>query len=495
MKDDLKSIQIERHCLGGLIKYPSVISEIDNIIEPSDFTHKVHEVIFSVTKEIILKNEPLDKVIIANKIKNLNIAFKDDINIFDYVDDLTFTQINEHAAIQSFKELKKLRVLRELCKSAKDIHEFVRTNKDKTIDEIIGEVDKILSDKVHSFSSSNQKLENIFDDMEFKIEEIGSNPPDPKTLLWGPMPTINKIFGPLLVPQGINLVGARTGAKKTSLGMAYLLDVAEKFDIPILHLDFAEMPKDVLQMRAVCYFTKDQVPFHAVKTGEWRKNAEWTKLVRGVWPRIKKLNMTYYNIGNFNQSQIFSLIRRFSYSKVGRGNPFLIHYDYLKPFDDNPFTPEWKEMGHFVQRFKDLLANLETASAWMSLQLNKSGITTNKNQREVDDSENSFSISDRIIQQVDFAWILREKLLDELEEEEYKFGNLKFIPVKARYLGQDPFGYTRKVKCLDDKYRKNYINLHSEIFHFEEKGDLRQMLDTLSLKKDLDDGKPKEELL
>ena len=156
----------------------------------------------------------------------------------------------------------------------------------------------------------------------------------------------------------------------------------EQYDIPVIHLDFAEMPKDVLQKRAVCMLTEGKVPYHAIETGDWRRNPEWTKLVRSLWNRVKKLQMFYYNIGNLNPSQIFSLIRRVAYSEIGIDKKFVIHYDYLKPFDDETNSPEWKQMGHFIHDFKSFLSNeIPQASVWTSLQLNKSGITTNKSSK------------------------------------------------------------------------------------------------------------------
>ena len=73
-------------------KFWSMVQETDTNITEKDFYQDVHSTIYSVAKQSILNQEKIDKVLIANKIKNLGISFKDEINIFDYVEDLFFTQ-------------------------------------------------------------------------------------------------------------------------------------------------------------------------------------------------------------------------------------------------------------------------------------------------------------------------------------------------------------------------------------------------------------------
>ena len=89
----LYSYQTEKHVLGGLIKNPQVFADIDVIISEKDFYSDVHSTIFSCIKSIVFEGGDVDIVTVAQKIKNLGISFKDDINIFDYIDSISFTQI------------------------------------------------------------------------------------------------------------------------------------------------------------------------------------------------------------------------------------------------------------------------------------------------------------------------------------------------------------------------------------------------------------------
>ena len=78
------SNQVEVHVLGGLLKHPDVLAEVASFLSAEDFYNNVHQTIYCVLRESILNGEKVDKVLIANKIANLGISSKDDIDIFDY---------------------------------------------------------------------------------------------------------------------------------------------------------------------------------------------------------------------------------------------------------------------------------------------------------------------------------------------------------------------------------------------------------------------------
>jgi replicative DNA helicase len=479
MSDSLSSLPIERQTLSGLLLYPDLFIEYETFVKDVTFSEKIHGTIYNCIKAAYLKNESLDKTILAQKIKNLKINFiHDEIDVFYYIEDLYLTQITKKGAEEAIKELISLKVRRDLCDLGKEIHKISKNAGNKNVKEILAEIDCAYATKVNSFSNT-EKTENIYTDIEEYIEGLANDPPKESDLLFGPFKTVNKIYGSLLRPGAINLVGARTSVGKTSFGMFYLNWVAAKHDIPILHLDFSEMTKKELQTRAVCMLTEGKVPFHLVEKGLWRKNPELEQLVRGLWDKVKSLRMYYHDIGNLRADEIIALIKRVYYKEIGRGNRFIIHYDYLKPFNFDPRTPEYKEMGHFIASIKTLITNDIPACVWASLQLNRSGIVNGRISSEIDDSENAFSISDRIVQQTTHSWLLRPKLVDEIQNQGNMFGNMIFKNVKARHLGEEYSRHINPVKMPDGSFQRNYINLQADTFYFEEKGDLVDMAENL----------------
>ena len=99
-------------------------------------------------REAVLNNEKVDKVLVATKISNLGISSKDDIDIYDYINTLSYTSITRDAVIDSCKELLKTRVRRELCETADLIKEHVTNSSNEDLDSIIASTDSIYSEKI-----------------------------------------------------------------------------------------------------------------------------------------------------------------------------------------------------------------------------------------------------------------------------------------------------------------------------------------------------------
>lgn len=480
-ENSLISLPIEQQCIGGLIRHGGkVFAEIDSFVEATDFKVKLHQVLYQVIKQKLLKNELLDKVIIAHTVTSLNIRFDDEIpSVFDYIESISFGNLPLETCIESFKELVSLRAKRELVETAEKVKQCVLRSGDKSLVEVINEVDKLQNEKISSlYRTQKTEFYNIYgDNLKKVIEDIGDNPPDKSKFLLGPFPTVNRIYGPLLRDSNIVVAAMRSGIGKSSLACFYLTWVSEKYNIPVLSLDFGEMNSFETQLRAAAMLCGGKVPLNTIEDGSWRKNQEWTNLIRQQWPRVEKLKYYYEDISNKKPIEIISLIRRFYYNKVGRGNRFICNYDYLKPFDTTDFnTPEWKQMGHFIQDIKSFITNEVPCPFWSSLQLNRSGITTNKRADQVLDDESTFSISDRVIQQASYAFIGRDKILEELAEEDNKYGNKKLIFLKHRWLGEDYQDALKPVMISKGKYKKNFINIEANSFHFEDRGDLNQMV-------------------
>lgn len=478
--NDLISLQCEKYCIGGIIKHPEIFPEIDTWVKEDTFGQSTHRIIWGILKQTLLKGESPTPTLIAQKISNLNIKTKDDISIFDYLNAISFSQITKNGVIDSFKELVKLAVLRELVQSSDKVKKFIGENKNKELKEIVSGVDSINNEKIVSlYKNIDQEVKNIFDDAESMIEDIGNNPPDPDSFIMGPLPTLGRIYGSLHKNSNVTVIAARTGTGKTSFCMYYNSFVAEKHNLPLLWLDFGEMTAKELQFRAICMLTKGRVPLHSLETGQWRKNEEWTRLVRENWERVKKIRFYYQDVSNFGPQETISFIRRFSYNKVGRGNSFLVVYDYFKPFDTHNLNhPEWKQMGHFLQDIKSFIVNELPIPFWGAIQLNRAGITTNKSSDQVDDSENAIGLSDRITQQSSHSFLLRFKTMDEIAVEDNRFGNMKLINVKARHLGRDFMDALKPVK-IGKKFMKNHINLEGGSFYYEDRGDLNQAAATI----------------
>ena len=470
------SLQVERHVLSGLLKYQDLFADIDVFLSENDFFNDVHSTIYSVFKNIKYKGEHVDKVLLAEKIKNLGISFKDEINIFDYIDNLTFSQITEEATMTACKELIKFRVRRELCQTADNLKEYVTKNAEDSLDEIIGKIDGIYNKKISSYSENDIPI-NIFEGVEDLIEERGNSPKD-ETGLVTPYSEFNRMYGGLK-NGNIYAIASRPGQGKSTWlnDICFKTAINPKNKTKTLILD-TEMQTVDIQLRMVASLSG--VPVWYLETGNWRKNEEMTKKVREAWSKVKKYEYFHYHVGNKNIDQICSIIRRWYLSKVGRGNQAMIAYDYIK-LTGEKVGQNWAEhqaIGDKIDKLKRISEEIQ-CPVITAMQLNRTGESFNRKGAEVVDDSSVISLSDRLQWFASFVAIFRRKTLDELALDGQAFGTHKLIPTKTRFQGKDAAGHKDLVRRLDstgkETWAQNYLNYQVENFNIEERGSLNDV--------------------
>jgi len=492
------SKEVERHCLAAVIKFPDLMAEINHFIKEDDFgvagRTSGTRTIFSAMCDASKKGEDISPFSIAVKLSNSGITIPDlDIPVQEYLEGIKLIPISEKGGLQAFAMLKKISVRRELFKAGKEICNAQEGNGEMTLDEILEQSEQIFGSKLATFETqTSQMFEDVFGDIETTIEERGNNPIEYFGIK-GPFPRINDIYGSLLRRGNISLIAARQNQGKTQFGQYYMMHAAQNYNLPVLHLDMGEMSKFELQIRAMALLTSGQVPPDMLETGSWRKNPETEALVRATWPKVNGLMQRYFykDVSELTPDQILSVIKRFYWTIVKQrhaplddGLEFVIFYDYLKAFENNSkgeskYMQEYQLMGYFMQKIKRLIQNVVPASLWTSLQVNRLGITGNKSSDDIDDTENVFGLSDRIIQQATHAALLRRQTTDELAQEP-NCGNYKLIFTKARHLGKDRDAHVMPVRMHDGNYKKNFIYLEGKNFCWREIGDLGTMKDQIA---------------
>lgn len=484
------SYDLETQLLAGIIKYPDRYADISPFITEKDFwseTSKINRTLFLVLKQAIENGENIDDVVISQRVKNYGITFEDNINPADYIESLSLKKISPDSIISVAKELKKYTIRREIALCGAEINRKMKSIPPSSdYSSIIETADKIYNDQINLYENSDVQPENIFDFMEELVEERGNNPVE-EFGFSGPHPVLQDIYGSLLRPGNITVIVARSGSGKTTFTLDFTTKVSEKYSIPVLHFDNGEMSKEELIFRQCAAISG--VPIYLLESGNWRKaGSEIVNKVRSVWKSLKERykHLYYYNVGGMNVDSQISVLKRFYYSKIGRGKPLIFSFDYIKTTSENSNNKnEWQVVGEMVDKYKkciqrDIKSDSGPCIAMMtSVQSNRTGIVTNKAAANVVDDESIVSLSDRITQFSSHMFILRNKTFDELQNEK-GFGTHKLINIKARHLGRDIAGAINPVKMPDDSLKKNFINLEINNFLISEKGDLRDIVNSLS---------------
>jgi len=477
--EKLTSLQVERHFLSGIVKFPQILYQTDSFLGAEDFSNKLHETIYLLAKQEILAGNSFDKITLSQKIKNLNIGFKDEVDVFSYIDNLYSSQINEKGGIGAAKELVKLRIRRDLYRNAQEVQEFTLKCGEKTVSEIISEVDGIYSQKISTFVTDENPAD-LFEDAEQVINERATNPIKEIGIKTG-LPILDESSGGLRV--GVTaFCGRAKNNKSTLLSNIAWGAILNNPDIKILYLD-SEMKKDVTQFRSLSAFS--QVPMWFLETGQWIHSQEFAPKVKAVHEKVNKFKgkLFHYYIGNKPVEHINSVIRKWYFSKVGRGNQALIIYDYIKIGNEklSNFNAEHQELGRKINLLNETSQQLNVPVV-SAMQLNRSAITDNR------EDESAISMTDRISWFANGVYIIRKKRPDEMAEEGVQFGTHKLIEVVTRFQGKSG-GAFNLVKVSDDgnrpKYKQNFINYQFDNFLFSEKGTLRDIIQYQSRTKPL----------
>lgn len=474
---NLVSLQIEKHCIAGLIQNQNAFAEVEGFLNERDFCAKPHDVIYSCLKSSLLNNEKVDKVLLAQKIKNLGISFKDDINIFDYIDAITFTPITYAATIGYAKELVKLRILRNIDSVCDNIKLHVSKNVNQDLDKTITEVDAIYGETVKELISTSG-VDNIFEDMYEAIEATGNNPIT-EIGLSSPFPEFNRLFGGFR-PKNAYLFISRPKQGKSTFLSYLAAKMSEQHGIPILIAD-TEMSSSEVKFRTAASITK--IPLWALESGSWRKNESYIKTVRDEdFKNIKNKYRVYHiSVGNMPVERVCSLVRRWHMQYVGKSEKSAFIYDYIK-LTGEKLSNNWGEhqaLGSKLDMFKKLSEELDFPFISAG-QMNRSGENIGRNSQDISDDGSVIAASDRLSWFASFVSILRTKGPDELLLDGPESGSHKIIPLFLRHQGRDAQGFQDWIqRTFPDgtkKYIRNFVNYKIENFNVSECGSAKDSI-------------------
>jgi replicative DNA helicase len=382
------SLQVEKYVLSGLIRFPASFADIEAFISDSDFINEVHYTIFCVFKETFNKGEQIDKVLISQKCQNLGITFKDQsIDIFNYVNSICLIPTSQAGLIEGAKELLKLRIRREIEQTGDEIKKFANSCAEKPIEEIINESDKIYNSKICVYAAENNKPEDITANVIEIIEERGNNPIQDTGLI-SPYQNFNRLYGGIRPGNIYAWVSRPKHGKSTILNDLAIKITTMNKGCRALVLD-TEMSTIDMKFRIASSLTG--IPVWHLETGNWKKNASLFQKFEESKSKIKSLSnqVDHLQVAGKPIEEVVSIVKRWYFSKVGRGNQCVIVYDYIKlTGESDKNKQEYQLIGEKVNALKELCSELNVPIL-TACQLNRSA------ENGVDDSS-AISQSDRL---------------------------------------------------------------------------------------------------
>lgn len=473
--DKIASQTIEKHCIAGFLKNPRKLLELVHLISDEDFIHKPHGAIFSILKDCALNNKSSDPIIVSERLHGLGITYKGNLDILNYLQSLSYIKITDKALEDACRRLKTLSIRRDIYSMATNMAQFMVSSGDMGADEIIALADKMYGEKISAYNL-NEKPEDLFDDIVDLIESRAENPINDTGLIT-PYKNFNEMYGGLRNGEVYAWVSRPKHGKSTILN-----DIAFKTSLlnpncKALILD-TEMQTIDMKFRIASSITG--VPVWWLETGNYKKNKELYAKFESKKQELKKAlgHVQHMTVARKKVDEITSLIQRWYYGEVGRGNPAVVVYDYIKLTGEMEGNKqEYQLIGEKVDRLKEchLRLNIPLLTA---CQLNRSAEGGN-------DDSSAIAQSDRLQWFASQVGIFRRKTIEEQAEDGTQFGTHKYIELATRYQGKDARGHSNLIKVTDEKgrikYRSNFINYKVENFQVSECGTLEDIVKSQSV--------------
>jgi replicative DNA helicase len=252
-----------------------------------------------------------------------------------------------------------------------------------------------------------------------------------------------------------------------------------------------EMQTNVMKFRIASSITG--IPMWYLETGNFKNNKELLARWNSKKTELSLIQgrVNHMQVAGKPVQEIESIIQRWYLSEVGRGNPAMVVYDYIKLTGEtgDKNKQEYQLIGDKVDSLKNLSVRLNIPLL-TACQLNRSA------ENGADDSS-AISQSDRLQWFAAYVGIFRRKTLEEQAEDGIQYGTHKMIELAARYQGKNAHGHNDLIKVKDGnqfKYKKNFISFNVNNFDVQEKGTLQDIVDSKSgVKVDIFDRDYKEE--
>ncbi len=423
----------------GFSAYAEIIDLLPN---SKAFSVDLNQIIFSVFKHIFEADQStrLDVPIILTKAAELGFnIFHNDKEAAKHLQSITQFPADKENVRKYAGKILKLDIVRRLKVELIDCsNRLDSVTGSEKISEVISGVETRVLDFGRSVNEE-EGLVRIGDYAEDYLEELFVSA-KPMGIPTG-FKNFDKSIGGGLVPNSLDIVGARTKTGKSLLKNAMMLNIARQ-GIPVFDVD-TEMTREEQIRRLVASISG--VPERRIRDGLIKNNQTELDKVRDAYREIAKLPIYHECVAEKNIEQIVASARRWMLTKVGLEaggavKPCVVFLDYLKITQSADFSGDNKEyqtLGIFSTAIKNLMAKY-SARCVAFVQLNRDGIDR--------EDEGSVAASDRISWYCTSLTILKWLSIDEMAEQSKPIFSHKLIPVLSRHGGRWKTGNSIFVK-------------------------------------------------
>jgi replicative DNA helicase len=430
----LSDIVAERGILSGICQYGiDCYLDVSDIVNEKCFTNLYNQSIYTAIKLLIdekgVENIDLASIYsISNELGLNNLFSKKDCA--EHIKSLFVFHIEKKNIRRLAAKLKKLEIARALIQQTKDIeNRLLELTGEESVSQILGVAENALLDFSAIVNDSDDDPVSITEGLQEYVEHLADNPVDQIGVPTG-FPEFDRAIGGGLRRGTINVIGARTGVGKTTLGINMATNIANK-NIPVLYLD-TEMNKEDHIHRVLA--RRSLTDLSSIETGKFIDKLSAKRQIFDSVGKISKTTAKYYHkcIAGMPFEEQLSIMRRWILKEVGldengKVKDCVIVYDYLKLMTSDNLSSslqEYQLLGFMMTSLHNFGVKYDIPFLTF-IQLNRDGISR--------ETTGAASGSDRVVWLCSNLTLFKPKSDEEIAEDGRDKGNRKLVNVKVRH--------------------------------------------------------------
>lgn len=346
-----QSIDAEKSCLGCLLLDKKAIIKVADFLTPEDFYRGIHKEIYWSCQDLFEKNEPIDLLSVANRLKEKNQLKEVGGNAYltDLINSVpTATHVINYAQI-----VQRKRILRDLIDASHDIG-VLGYDEQEDVDILLDQAEKrIFSIAQKNLSQNFLPVKATLEEAFERIDKLSKHKEGMRGLPTGFNALDNILAG--FQKSDLIVLASRPSVGKSTLAMNIASHIAinEKIPVGIFSL---EMSRDQLVDRLIA--TLSGVDLWRLRTGRLSDSGEdndFTRIQHALGT-LSEAPIYIDDAASSNIMQMRAMARRLQADK-GLG---LIIVDYLQLMEPrNAAAAEVQQMTEISRSLKALARELE----------------------------------------------------------------------------------------------------------------------------------------
>jgi replicative DNA helicase len=315
------NLEAEMAVIGSVLVDREIMGTVGELVHPSDFYAHVHETIYGVLVELFDKGEPLDKVTVAEALRNRDALEK--VGGLSYISTLMDTVQTAGSASYYAKIVREKAVLRSLIHAGTQITQL-GYEAEEDVDAALDQSEQLVysigeRQMAGDFVAVNNLMKDAFDHIDRLFHMRGD-----RTGLTSGFRDIDAMTTGFQ-PGNFIIVAARPGMGKTSFALNMAVAAARECNEPIAFFSL-EMSNNELVQRLIC--SDARLSMHDMRRGNIKPH-QWEDISRAMG-NLNELPIFLDDSGGLSVTEVRSRCRRLKSTK-GLGAVVIDYLQLLRP--------------------------------------------------------------------------------------------------------------------------------------------------------------------